>query len=769
MARPIILITRPADDAPDTVDRVRGLGFDPVFAPALSIHDTGASLPDLSAFDGFIFSSAHGVRGLVRRNPAAGYLSRTVYTVGDHTAAAARAAGFTTIINAAGTMRDLVALLRRDLTPPVRLLHLRGRDVRDDPAALLPRSGGWLIDGLALYGADPVPDLPDAVADLIRRKSIHGVLFYSARSAAAFAAAVQKDCPGADFSGSLALCIADTVLDSLHGLNWRAVRVAATPDQAGMMHLLESLPPITMNMTMNNSATTIATDPDALVNAGSIIALFGGIRPMATKMNVPVTTVQGWKKRNVIPGNRRADVLNAARAHQIDLSPVIANQNQQQPAANFSTTLKQQSAAAPLPPPAAPGISHEVMMNEIKKAQRDGERRAIRKSVMASGALITVFVIFSALLITVGKQKIKQQEDQIASLQAQVIDRSADPGVVETTVADLGRKFSDLRTRTEALQGTVADLKTKAENYIDLENSSLMDRIMALENMLTQLTAANPDLSNVMARVQDMQQSMQGQQQMQATIDGLQSLVAGLQGRIDQMEPALAQEQQSDSALGQTLQGVSPQELKAAAMLIGLSQFRDSLNRNGPFADDLALLQTMLGDQDPELNTAIAALAPYAETGVLSTGGLSNELKGLAGDIVVASLSGQDVSVQDRALARFHDVLKIQKNGQPLGGTDTQSTVARAQSMLDAGDIDGAVAELQTLQGPARTTAQPLIDQAQATRAAHQVQTMLTGSIMTKIKNAARGMAVGPAPYTAPRPSVMGPFLPDATPFPATP
>lgn len=60
--------------------------------------------------------------------------------------------------------------------------------------------------------------------------------------------------------------------------------------------------------------------PDAVGNAGEIIERFGGIRPMATKMNVPVTTVQGWKKRNVIPGNRLGDVMAAARSNNIDLS-----------------------------------------------------------------------------------------------------------------------------------------------------------------------------------------------------------------------------------------------------------------------------------------------------------------------------------------------------------------------------------------------------------------------------------------------------------------
>ena len=50
-------------------------------------------------------------------------------------------------------------------------------------------------------------------------------------------------------------------------------------------------------------------DLDALKNASVIIERFGGIRPMAAKVGAPVTTVQGWKKRDVIPGTRRDDVV----------------------------------------------------------------------------------------------------------------------------------------------------------------------------------------------------------------------------------------------------------------------------------------------------------------------------------------------------------------------------------------------------------------------------------------------------------------------------
>ena len=59
-------------------------------------------------------------------------------------------------------------------------------------------------------------------------------------------------------------------------------------------------------------------------NASEIIERFGGIRPMAGKIDVAVTTVQGWKKRNTIPGARRKMILEAAQAHDIDLSDILA-------------------------------------------------------------------------------------------------------------------------------------------------------------------------------------------------------------------------------------------------------------------------------------------------------------------------------------------------------------------------------------------------------------------------------------------------------------
>lgn len=538
--------------------------------------------------------------------------------------------------------------------------------------------------------------------------------------------------------------------------------------------------------------TTPPHDVDALTAAGTaaggdlnnaekIIERFGGIRPMATKMNVPVTTVQGWKKRNVIPANRRAEVLAAAQTHHIDLSGMtdgMTDGASVAPGHDFAKNLNvahhehatnpeslkphEQALAAARATDDMESrhrntVTLEVMMKEIEKVRT----QAVRRSVVAAFAVVSLFVVGSGLLIAAGKQKVDQNAARLAALE-QSVDTARDvpsAGVIEGSLNDISKKFNDLRGRTDELQASVATLKQQAETILSLDNTSLVDRLMTLEQKLQALTGGNTDLSLVLQRVQDMQASLLGQEKMQAAMGDLQGLVGGLQGRMDHMDSALAEEQKTDSALGQALEGVSPQELKAAAMLIGLSQFRDSMNRSGPFVDDLALLQTMLGEKDPELSAEISRLAPYAEKGVLSPKGLSNELKGLAGDIVVSSISGEDLSIQDKALTRFHDVLKIQKDGQPVSGNDTQAAVARAQLLLDAGDVDSALLELQSLKGPARETAQPIIDQAQITAMAQGVQNMLTNTVMNRIKLGGSGGAAPLAVRASNPANLMGPYL----------
>ena len=201
----------------------------------------------------------------------------------------------------------------------------------------------------------------------------------------------------------------------------------------------------------------------------------------------------------------------------------------------------------------------------------------------------------------------------------------------------------------------------------------------------------------------------------------------------------------SDPRVAETFKDVAPEDMKAAVMLLGMSQLRDSLARdNTSFEQDLQLLKTTLAKDNPELLASIDRLAPKAKSGVLTPTGLSNELRGLTGDIVSASLSGQDVSITDKAVARLGTMITVEKNGQQISGTSTQIVIAQAQKKLDAGDVAGAVALLQQIQGPAAAKTQPLIDQAQATMLASHVQHLLGQNLVQTLKN----MTHKSAPYT---------------------
>ncbi|WP_042695700.1 COG4223 family protein [Azospirillum sp. B506] len=78
-----------------------------------------------------------------------------------------------------------------------------------------------------------------------------------------------------------------------------------------------------------------------------IVERFGGIRPMANKLDTPVTTVQGWKKRGAIPLARHADLRTAAAKHRIKLDDADLD------AATPSEDRQTDASAAVIIPPVA--------------------------------------------------------------------------------------------------------------------------------------------------------------------------------------------------------------------------------------------------------------------------------------------------------------------------------------------------------------------------------------------------------------------------------
>lgn len=474
-------------------------------------------------------------------------------------------------------------------------------------------------------------------------------------------------------------------------------------------------------------------------NAEAIIDRFGGIRPMATKMDVPVTTVQGWKKRNVIPANRRSDVVSAAARYNIDVSDLLAGS----PPANGNIKFETYVQGTPTTSPRSSKewSDHEDLMAAIKESQQ----KAVTTSVWTAASLIAITIAAGLFFLwPQAEEKIEANEQQIAELNSDVNALGAEVKDVNMRASflkgivpeNMEEKLDELQTQAANLQTTMSELSERAETVTDGvigENAgSLSDRIAVLEGQFATITGAE-GMSDLAGKIRGLEQSVAGQEQLKAAMGELQGIVDSLDTRVSSIDQELETSQNGEGALGQTLDGVSGQDLKAAAMLIAFSQLRDSLNRQAPFEEDLQLLRNLVGEDNPELTEALDRLSPQAEEGVLTPQGLSKEFRGLTGDIVVSSLKGEDVSVMDKVKTRLGDLFSVKKNGELVGGTRTQDIVAQAQMQLDGGDVQGAIATLNSLEGPAAEAAQPFMQDAQATVMANQVQMMMQQLILTKV------------------------------------
>lgn len=307
---------------------------------------------------------------------------------------------------------------------------------------------------------------------------------------------------------------------------------------------------------------------------------------------------------------------------------------------------------------------------------------------------------------------------------------------------------ADAKQKLDDMSAEVKNLTEQAENMkqavTDLQSGSMPERLAKLETHMTQFvgTEHQAALSAMFDKVKMMGQSQTGQQSIDAAMTALLGAIQSgdATGQTDPTK-AILDAKAVNPDVAKTLDDVAPEDVQAATMLLALTQMRQSLGRNNDsFDTDLALLKQTLAKDNPELQTAIDRLAPQAKIGVLTPSGLSNELKSMTGEIVEASLTGQNVSVEDKVKARLNDLIRVEKNGVPVTGNETQLTIDAAQKMLDKGDVAGAVKTLETIDGAAGAKTAPLIDQANATLAAQQLQSLLGQNMVGQLQNSIRQM-----------------------------
>jgi uroporphyrinogen-III synthase len=238
-----ILVTRPHPDNEATAASLRARGHDVLVAPVLKFEPVAFREEGEADFAGAIVTSANAIRAAAPRLRELGLHKLPLFAVGEHTAEAARDAGFAVVIAAAGdaaALRDKVLQSARDkvLKKKSTLLYLAGADLSRDLAGELG-AAGFNVVTQTVYRMMPVNSLPRDVCDGFAAHGIEAVLHYSRRSAQAFLEAARGE--GVEIS-ALSIpqcCLSESVAGVLREAGATQVAVATSPDEIALFGAME--------------------------------------------------------------------------------------------------------------------------------------------------------------------------------------------------------------------------------------------------------------------------------------------------------------------------------------------------------------------------------------------------------------------------------------------------------------------------------------------------------------------------------------------------
>ena len=237
-----ILVTRPHPDDETTARALRDRGFDVLRAPMLRFEPVPFQDDADARYGAVVVTSANALRAIAPQLAGSRLLRLPLFAVGEHTATAAREAGFDEAIASkgdAGALRDLVlaAVKSKQLKKASPLLYLAGADLARDLGGELGEKGFTVVTHTT-YRMVPAPSLPRAICDAFVAHKVEAVLHYSRRSARAFLEAARSG--GVEIS-ALALpqcCISVAVAAVLRDAGATQVTAAASPDENALFETL---------------------------------------------------------------------------------------------------------------------------------------------------------------------------------------------------------------------------------------------------------------------------------------------------------------------------------------------------------------------------------------------------------------------------------------------------------------------------------------------------------------------------------------------------
>lgn len=295
---------------------------------------------------------------------------------------------------------------------------------------------------------------------------------------------------------------------------------------------------------------------------------------------------------------------------------------------------------------------------------------------LAAGVIATLAVVWFATHLPSSGNSATALRDRIAALETQVAAGASRPAADD-------QAFSSTTARLDRLEQTIGKISAGGpdpavgEKLAAIDNSmkSLGTSLAALNRRADEFTAA---LSAVRERA-----------------DAAARTAEALRGRLDALEQSTKAAQDKVAQNGGT-DALARRALAAFAL-------REAVVRGAPYAAELAALKDLGTDAD-----ALAALTPFADSGVPTDAALARDLDALLPRLVEAT--GANATKAGGFLARLQanagKLVHVRPIGEPAGD-DPSAVLARIEVKASRRDMAGVEAELGKLPDNTRALAAP--------------------------------------------------------------
>jgi hypothetical protein len=344
----------------------------------------------------------------------------------------------------------------------------------------------------------------------------------------------------------------------------------------------------------------------------------------------------------------------------------------------------------------SPSASRPPSARESPSAPEPTRRSGRAGRFVAGLAGGVVALVLAALLQLAGLLGHPGAPSDTGGLQAQIDGLKAQVEAVASAPAEAGS--AELAAGLDAVRKDVTALQEALSAGAAGDGPALQ----ALDRRLADLEAAVAALGPASGTADDMAALGERITAVEAAAKAAQQAADGVGGRVEALE-------QSVAALAARVEAQANQP--KIALAIATAALKSALDRGAPFVAELETFAAIAPDA-PE----IAALRAHAETGVATREALRAETEAAAAAMIAAANPADpDAGYFERLLQSAESLVSVRPVGE-VPGAGVPETVARMEVALNAGDLDKALAEYETLPEAAKAAGAAFAERVKARR-----------------------------------------------------